>query len=314
MGRKERAAAAAVGSGGAPDSGGGAASAAQDGQRPPKAACCHKKPQADDDLSSDPDFRDPPQQAAADDAAAARPPRANCCAPTGRWLAGSWRRFNGSQTPADAAAGARWVPEEDANWISKAFFAFVNGLVSKGAAKHLEQGDLWSTARKDEPGKVWAQFEAALAKTATPAAPQVRMRLILWCGFRYRVMLVFWATKLFMMCCSHPLDSPTPSAYRKQTNPKRPTIQGRLWSALWRAHGPTMLWTGLLKVVHDAVMFSQPFILEQLLRVLTGKGSADASQYPLSERMTALGLAFALLGAAMVEALMINVYFNALFR
>lgn len=51
-------------------------------------------------------------------------------------------------------------------------------------------------------------------------------------------------------------------------------------------------------------MFSQPYILEQLLNHLAGA----------SDKYIALGLAFALLGAAIFEALTVNVYFNMLFR
>jgi hypothetical protein len=51
-------------------------------------------------------------------------------------------------------------------------------------------------------------------------------------------------------------------------------------------------------------MFTQPYILEELLNHLTGPEDKGA----------ALGLAFALVGCAILEALFINVYFNMLFR
>jgi hypothetical protein len=51
-------------------------------------------------------------------------------------------------------------------------------------------------------------------------------------------------------------------------------------------------------------MFSQPIILEQLLHHLNSQ----------RDRWIALGLAGALFGAAMLEALTVNVYFHALFR
>jgi hypothetical protein len=67
------------------------------------------------------------------------------------------------------------VPEEAAGPLSKLFFAYANGLVRAGAAKHLDQADLWGTAARDEPQRVWAELEGALAATATPAAPRVRL-------------------------------------------------------------------------------------------------------------------------------------------
>ena len=87
--------------------------------------------------------------------------------------------------------------------------------------------------------------------------------------------------------------------------------QGMLARSLWRTHARTFLWTGALKVVHDAVMFSQPYILEQLLKVLGGRGAPFGSR---QQRLDALGLAFAILGAALLEALLVTIYVNALVR
>lgn len=69
----------------------------------------------------------------------------------------------------------RWVPEESANWLSQLFFIYVNSLVRLGSQKHLEQADLWDTAKRDEPERLWASFEHNLRATATSAAPQVRL-------------------------------------------------------------------------------------------------------------------------------------------
>lgn len=77
-----------------------------------------------------------------------------------------------------------------------------------------------------------------------------------------------------------------------------------MWRALYRVHGRVFAITGFIKLLHDLIMFSQPYILEQLLHHLTGA----------RDKYVALGLAFALLGAALLEALTINVYFNMLFR
>eukprot|EP00775_Hariotina_reticulata_P001784 gene1784-2118_t len=80
--------------------------------------------------------------------------------------------------------------------------------------------------------------------------------------------------------------------------------QGVMWRALCRVHGRVFLLTAVMKVLHDLVMFAQPYILEQLLHHLSGA----------SDRWFALGLALLMLVAALVEALTINVYFNYLFR
>ncbi|GBF89551.1 canalicular multispecific organic anion transporter [Raphidocelis subcapitata] len=183
-------------------------------------------------------------------AAAAAPPT-----PPGGPLRRAFARLT-SRPPISRPEG-RWCPEEGANPLSKALFIFANSLVKMGSSKHLEQADLWDTARRDDPGRVWGGFNAALRATAGPEARQ-----------------------------------------------------GQLWRALWRVHGRAFVITGLIKLLHDAIMFSQPFILEQLLKALGGgAGGAGAGGW----RVT-LGLSFALLAAALLEALTINVYFNALFR
>ncbi|WIA42403.1 hypothetical protein OEZ86_008404 [Tetradesmus obliquus] len=145
----------------------------------------------------------------------------------------------------------RWCPEEGANWLSQLFFAYANSLVRLGGRKHLEQADLWDTAHRDEPPKLWSSFQRHLAATATAASPQ-----------------------------------------------------GLVWRALAAEHWRVFASTGLLKLVHDCIMFSQPIILEQLLHHLSSQ----------RDRWVALGLAGALFGAAMLEALLVNVYFHALFR
>ncbi|WIA21963.1 hypothetical protein OEZ85_004324 [Tetradesmus obliquus] len=66
----------------------------------------------------------------------------------------------------------RWCPEEGANWLSQLFFACANSLVRLGGRKHLEQADLWDTAHRDEPPKLWSSFQRHLAATATAASPQ----------------------------------------------------------------------------------------------------------------------------------------------
>jgi hypothetical protein len=88
-------------------------------------------------------------------------------------------------------------------------------------------------------------------------------------------------------------------------------MQGLVWRAMLRCHGRTFFLAGLLKVFHDIVMFAQPALLEQLLHHLAAPGDAGGSS---SSRGTAAGLAAALLGAAVLQALSINVFFHMLFR
>lgn len=77
-------------------------------------------------------------------------------------------------------------------------------------------------------------------------------------------------------------------------------VNNSVWRAMVRAHVRTFWWTGALKVFHDVVMFAQPAILRQLLQHLAGPG----------ERWTAMAWAAAMLGAAILEALSINMYFH----
>ena len=50
--------------------------------------------------------------------------------------------------------------------------------------------------------------------------------------------------------------------------------QGTVWKAMWRKHGRVFLAAGLLKLVHDCVMFLGPFVLQQLLIFLEKGGTA----------------------------------------
>lgn len=68
----------------------------------------------------------------------------------------------------------RWCPEENANWLSRLFFLYVNSLITKGAEKHLLQHDLWDVSHDDEPGRVYRRFEHELQHTKHPdKAPEV---------------------------------------------------------------------------------------------------------------------------------------------
>ena len=221
--------------------------------------------------------------------------RSRCCGPALGWLADAYRGFNGARAlgPDGAPLSPEWCPEQQAGLASRLFFAYANGLVAKGAAKHLEQADLWTTAAADEPRVVWERFEAALAATATPAGAGDAAAAGAGDG-----------------------DTAAAGADGAAAAAKPPPApRGVLWRALLRVHGRTLVVTGLIKLVHDAIMFSQPYILEQLLRHLSSTAaSGGAAAWGRPERLTSLGLAFAMLGAAVLEPLTINVYFNALFK
>ena len=45
-------------------------------------------------------------------------------------------------------------------------------------------------------------------------------------------------------------------------------MQGVLWRAMWRVHGRAFLLAGAWKLLHDVVMFTEPILLELLLRHL----------------------------------------------
>lgn len=53
--------------------------------------------------------------------------------------------------------------------------------------------------------------------------------------------------------------------------------QGTVWKAMWRRHGRVFLAAGLLKLVHDCVMFLGPFVLQQLL-IFLEKGGTPCKQ------------------------------------
>ena len=80
--------------------------------------------------------------------------------------------------------------------------------------------------------------------------------------------------------------------------------QGRVGRAMWRAHGRSFTYAGVVKLIHDAVMFTGPFLLEVLLKHVQAGGGG----------WKGFGLACALGVAAVVETLTVNVYFHTLFR
>ncbi len=57
--------------------------------------------------------------------------------------------------------------------------------------------------------------------------------------------------------------------------------QGVVWKAMWRRHGRVFAIAGLIKLVHDCVMFLGPFVLEQLVKYLENGGTACKHDMPV---------------------------------
>lgn len=49
--------------------------------------------------------------------------------------------------------------------------------------------------------------------------------------------------------------------------------QGVVWKAMVKKHGKVFAMAGIVKLVHDCIMFLGPFVLEQLLKFLENGGS-----------------------------------------
>ncbi len=77
----------------------------------------------------------------------------------------------GQQSSAGYQARPRYCPEEEAGWLSRTTFWYVNSLMRLGAAKHLDAEDLWDVARQDEAARVTAAFDTQLRATASTAHP-----------------------------------------------------------------------------------------------------------------------------------------------
>lgn len=81
-------------------------------------------------------------------------------------------------------------------------------------------------------------------------------------------------------------------------------MQGSVGTALLRAFGPGWLAAGLIKLVHDCVNLSSPFILRQLLSHMQDSG----------HRGFGLLWALALFGCGVTVALLVNQYFVRVFN
>ncbi|GFR41153.1 hypothetical protein Agub_g1817 [Astrephomene gubernaculifera] len=156
------------------------------------------------------------------------------------------------ETRTAADGRRRYVPEENASFLSHVFFNYCNGLVRLGGQRPLEHEDLWDVAARDEAALVSARFQAALAATADPV--------------------------------KHP--------------------QGVVWRAMLSTWGRPLLVTGVIKLLHDLVMFTSPYLLELLLHHMGAGGSRGGS----------FGIAVAILAMAVLENFTVNWYFHLLFR
>lgn len=76
---------------------------------------------------------------------------------------------------------------------------------------------------------------------------------------------------LLLLSRSFPVVPPTPTPRLSPPSPPGPptNTQGVLWRALWRVHVRRFGLTAAIKVVHDLLMFLQPYILELLLHHLS---------------------------------------------
>ena len=71
-------------------------------------------------------------------------------------------------------AGARWCPEEEASWLSRLTFAYVEGLLRKGKTKALVMDDLWDVAESDRAADVAAKFQVRTAMRIEPIHSQAQ--------------------------------------------------------------------------------------------------------------------------------------------
>ncbi|KAL6768590.1 hypothetical protein ACKKBF_B11340 [Auxenochlorella protothecoides x Auxenochlorella symbiontica] len=79
---------------------------------------------------------------------------------------------------------------------------------------------------------------------------------------------------------------------------------GRVHAALWRCYRGRLLWSGVVKLLHDCVMLASPVLLQRLLVHVQQRGS------PWIGLLLALGLA----GTSLLQTLLVNVYFHSLYR
>lgn len=81
--------------------------------------------------------------------------------------------------------------------------------------------------------------------------------------------------------------------------------QGSIMGTLTRMYGRDFFFNGVLKVIHDLIMFTPPYILERILK---------HEAQPHADRGVSFGLALAMFAAAVAENLTVNIYFHQLYR
>lgn len=86
------------------------------------------------------------------------------------------------------------------------------------------------------------------------------------------------------------------------------SASGNLPKAIIATHKRLFILAGVVKLMHDIVMFTGPLILEQLLNHLQHQGGEGRSGW------TGVGLVLALAAASLFETVSVNIYFHILFR
>eukprot|EP00210_Caulerpa_lentillifera_P002714 g2594.t1 len=103
-----------------------------------------------------------------------------------------WSRFRSlftSRSPTQGfkrlgTSAGKWCPEEEAGFLSRFFFTYMNSLIDLGMTKHLVQEDLWDISDRDEAGTINEKFETQLKKTKDEIhRPQGSVLRALWGAF-----------------------------------------------------------------------------------------------------------------------------------
>jgi ATP-binding cassette, subfamily C (CFTR/MRP), member 1 len=86
------------------------------------------------------------------------------------------------------------------------------------------------------------------------------------------------------------------------------SASGNLSKAIIATHKRLFILAGVIKLMHDIVMFTSPLILEQVLNHLQHQEDGGRSGW------TGMGLVLALAAASLLETVSVNIYFHILFR
>lgn len=210
-------------------------------------------------------------------------------------------------TPSTSSSSSLSSPEDSASPLSLLLFSFASPLVRLGSLKPgLETADLWPVSRRDRASGVAREFASRLRASA--AAEEKKRE-----------------------------DEEQGGGATSQHRGKRPRYhpRGSIAAAAISSHGRAFAAAGVLKLVHDCVMFLPPYLLERLLKhkaapsdssssvspspptsvsAATGGGVGSDPSSRTRARARALLLALALAAAGAAEPLIINQYFHRLFR